>query len=136
MTTLNTLLDNLTIQETSFRDQEPHNNPLLQKILKDLGIVETFLKVSHNPETNKKFVITWVETFNIHLNTVLFHNQTYTSYPQEFLNEMINIQKGISFFIDWLNIDNLDYNLSFIKDMSKKLREFIYYHYYVSGCLV
>ena len=136
MTTLHnidTLFNNLTIQETSFQENEP---TVIQRILKDLDIILFFLENNHNVLTRQKFVRSCIQTFNIYLTQCVFDSHTYISYPKEFLEEMTNIRKGIIYFIDYLDEDNLEYNMSFIKEISKTLQNFIRYHYYVSGCLV
>tara|TARA_Y100000022_G_scaffold178436_1_gene169046 strand:+ start:389 stop:799 length:411 start_codon:yes stop_codon:yes gene_type:complete len=136
MSNLDYLLQNLSIRETSFRDKEPHLNPIIMNIIKDLNIIEQYYETNHPDHTHKKFVNTTTHLFNGYLTNLVFDSQTYIDFPEEFLNDMYEIRRGISYFISNFNEDNLSYNLSFIKDISKRLQEFVYYHHYISGYLV
>lgn len=130
---LMTLMNSMTIQEPSLRDQEPNHD--FHRIFKNTNIVRDFFNAPHTLTITKKFIETNVFVFKLYLRSRLF-NQVYINVPKLFLEDINNYKIGIQFFLANYNEHNISYNIEFIKLINEKLQDFLYYHYYDTGYLI
>ena len=130
---LSNLMNNLSVNEISVRDQEPYNN--LSRIINNTNIVSNFFNSYHNEEVIKKFINTNIFVFRMYLGLDIF-TKKYENVSKAFVFELHTIKEGLNFFLKNFNENNIDYNLSFIKGFNSNLYRFIIYHQYDTGYLI
>jgi len=130
---LHELMDNMSINEVSYRDQEYNENDY-SKMYHNTNLVNNFFKRFHNVNEINSFIDTNISVLKTYLTCKIF-NFNYINVTPKFTEDINNFRQGIIFFISNFNKDNIDYNIQFIKIFNQNLQDFLYYNRYDTGIL-